>query len=266
MNTSEMNDAQVAGLASAIIATAEAMGQEMNPGTAAMMAEDICAYSVPVVKAALKACRLEVKGRLSMADILQRVQASDGRPGKDEAWAIALTAGDESETVVMTAEIRQAMVAAQPVLSRRDVVGARMAFNSAYERLVSAARTEAKPTTWSVSLGLDPARRVTAIESAVRMQLITQRAGTQYLADLRISPVTTDGQAIAGLITDSDAEPSPHLREKLAEVRQIVDAAKARQKRERLKKAQADRVDTYLRKRKFRAAIAAAQHKEASHG
>jgi hypothetical protein len=260
MNTSEMNDAQVAGLASAVIATAEAMGQEMNPGTAAMMAEDLCAYSVPVVRAALKACRL------CMADILQRVQSSDGRPGKDEAWSIALTGSDESETVVMTAEIRQAMVAAQPVLNRRDVVGARMAFNSAYERLVSAARAEATPTTWSVSLGLDPARRVAAIESAVRMQLITQQTGTQYLVDLRIAPITTDGQAIAGLITGSAAEPSPHLREKLAEVRQIVDAAKARQKRERLKKAQADRVDTYLRKRKFRAAIVAAQRKEASHG
>ncbi|MDI2589844.1 hypothetical protein POF45_00155 [Pseudomonas sp. 681] len=264
MNTSEMNDAQVAGLASAIIATAEAMGQEMNPGTAAMMAEDLCAYSVPVVRAALKACRLEVKGRLCMADILQRVQSYDGRPGKDEAWSIALTGSDEFETVVMTAEIRQAMVAAQPVLSRRDVVGARMAFNSAYERLVSAARAEAKPTTWSVSLGLDPARRVTAIESAVRMQLITQQAGTQYLADLRIPPITADGQAIAGLITGSAAEPSPHLREKLAEVRQIVDAAKARQRRERLKKAQADRVDTYLRKRKVRVAIAVAQRKESS--
>ena len=266
MNTSEMNDAQVAGLASAIIATAEAMGQEMNPGTAAMMAEDLCAYSVSVVRAALKACRLEVKGRLTMADILQRVQAADGRPGKDEAWSIALSAGDESETVVMTAEIRQAMVAAQPILSRRDVVGARMAFNSAYERLVSAARAEANPTTWSVSLGLDPGRRVAAIESAVRMQLITQQAGTRYLADLRILPITTDGQAIAGLITGSTAEPSPHLREKLAEVRQIVDAAKARQKRELLKKAQADRVGTYLRKRKFRLAIAAAQRKDASHG
>lgn len=266
MSTSEMNDAQVAGLASAIIATAEAMGQEMNPGTAAMMAEDLCAYSVPVVRAALKACRLEVKGRLCMADILQRVQSSDGRPGKDEAWSIALTGSDESETVVMTAEIRQAMVAAQPVLNRRDVVGARMAFNSAYERLVSAARAEATPTTWSVSLGLDPARRVAAIESAVRMQLITQQTGTQYLADLRIAPITTDGQAIAGLLTGSEAKPSPQLREKLAEVRQIVDAAKTRQKRERLKKAQADRVDTYLRKRKFRAAIVAAQRKGASHG
>ncbi|MBK3510739.1 hypothetical protein [Pseudomonas sp. MF6747] len=263
MNTSEMNDQQVAGLAAAICATAEAMGQEMNPGTAAMMAEDLCAYPVPVVKAALKACRFEVKGKLAMADILQRVQSSDGRPGKDEAWSIALLAGDEIETVVMTAEIQQAMTAASPILRLGDKVGARMAFMGAYERLVSAARAEAVPITWSVSLGFDPARRVTAIESAVRMQLITHEAGSQYLSDLRIAPITADGQAIAGLITGSTVAPSPHLREKLAEVRQIVTAAKARQERERLKKAQVDRVDTYLRKRKAREAIAAVQRKGA---
>ena len=102
MSTFEMNDQQVAGLAAAICATAEAMGQEMNPGTAAMMAEDLCAYSVSAVKAALKACRFEVKGKLAMADILQRVQAADGRPGKDEAWAIAMTTNDDFETVVLT--------------------------------------------------------------------------------------------------------------------------------------------------------------------
>ena len=254
------------GLVDALCATAEAMGTALSGPTAAMMAGDLEVYDVGPLIDALQACRRELTGKLTLAAILQRVQAADGRPGKDEAWSIALTAGDESETVVMTAEIRQAMVAAQSILSRRDVVGARMAFNSAYERLVSAARAEAKPTTWSVSLGLDPGRRVTAIESAVRMQLITQQAGIQYLADLRIPPITADGQAIAGLITGSAAEPSPHLREKLAEVRQIVDAAKARQRRERLKKAQAERVNTYLRKRKFRAAIVAAQRKEASHG
>ncbi|ALI04404.1 hypothetical protein C1Y08_20680 [Pseudomonas sp. FW306-02-F02-AA] len=262
MSTFEMNDAQVAGLAAAICATAEAMGQEMNPGTAAMMAEDLSVYPVPAVRVALKACRSEVKGKLAMADILSRVQLKDGRPGKDEAWSIALLAGDEIETVVMTTEIQQAMTAASPILRLGDKVGARMAFMSAYERLVAAARAEAVPTTWSVSLGFDPARRVMAIESAVRMQLITQQAGIQYLADLRIAPITADGQAIAGLLTGSTAQPSPHLREKLAEVRQIVDAAKARQDRQRLKKAQADRVDTYLRKRKVRVAIAAVQHKE----
>lgn len=256
MNTSEMNDQQVAGLAAAICATAEAMGQEMNPGTAAMMAEDLCSYPVPVVKAALKACRFEVKGKLAMADILQRVQVADGRPGKDEAWSIALCGHDESETVVLTAEIQQAMTAAAPILRLGDKVGARMAFMSAYERLVIQARAEAVPVSWSVSLGHDPVRRVTAIESAVRMQLITQEAGTQYLADLRIAPITTDGQAIAGLLTGATFEASPHLREKLAEVRRIVDAAKARLDSQRLKKAQAGRVDTYLRKRKARQAIA----------
>ena len=263
MNTFEMNDQQVAGLASAICATAEAMGQEMNPGTAAMMAEDLCAYPLPVVKAALKACRFEVKGKLAMADILQRVQTSDGRPGKDEAWSIALLAGDEIETVVMTAEIQQAMTAASPILRLGDKVGARMAFMGAYERLVSAARAQAVPIAWCVSLGFDPARRVAAIESAVRMQLITHEAGNQYLSDLRIAPITADGQAIAGLITGSTVAPSPHLREKLAEVRQIVTLAKARQERERAKKAQADRVDTYLRKRKAREAIAVVRQKEA---
>lgn len=262
MSTCEMNDAQVAGLAAAICATAEAMGQEMNPGTAAMMAEDLCAYPVAVVRAALKACRLEVKGKLAMADILQRVQAADGRPGKDEAWSIALTASDESETVVMTAEIQQAMAASRPVLMLGDKVGARMAFMSAYERLVTKARAEALPATWSVSIGFDPVRRVTAIESAVRMQLITQQSGAKYLADLRIAPITTDGQAIAGLLTGSAVQASPKLREKLAEVRSIVVAAKARQDREKLKKAQADRVNRYLRKRKARVAIAAAQSKE----
>lgn len=266
MSTCEMNDAQVAGLAAAICATAEAMGQEMNPGTAAMMAEDLCAYPVAVVRAALKACRLEVKGKLAMADILQRVQAADGRPGKDEAWSIALTASDESETVVMTAEIQQAMAASRPVLVLGDKVGARMAFMSAYERLVTKARAEALPATWSVSIGFDPVRRVTAIESAVRMQLITQQSGAKYLADLRITPITTDGQAIAGLLTGNVVQASPKLREKLAEVRLIVVAAKARQDREKLKKAQADRVNTYLRKRKARVAVAAAKLKEVNHG
>lgn len=267
MNSFErMAPDQIARLTLAITATAEVLGQTITSEAAEMMADDLADYPAEAVAAALKACRRELTGKLTLAAILQRVQAADGRPGKDEAWAIAMTTNDEFETVVLTDEIQLALAAAKPVLDAGDKIGARMAFISAYERLVTVARAEAKPTTWNVSLGLDPVRRVTAIESAVRMQLITQQAGTQYLANLRITPITADGQAIAGLLTGSEAKPSLHLREKLAEVRHIVDAAKARQKRERLKKAQADRVDTYLRKRKARVAIAAAQRKEAFHG
>lgn len=215
MNTSEMNDQQVAGLAAAICATAEAMGQEMNPGTAAMMAEDLCAYPVPVVKAALKACRFEVKGKLAMADILQRVQASDGRPGKDEAWAIAMTANDEFETVVLTDEIQLAQAAAKPVLDAGDKVGARMAFISAYERFVGQAREDAKPVNWHVSVGFDANRRVQAITRAVEMKRIPHDHGQKYLADLSITPVTEDGRALAGLLTGAVTRPAPKLHEKL---------------------------------------------------
>jgi len=222
MNTSEMNDQQVAGLAAAICATAEAMGQEMNPGTAAMMAEDLCAYSVSVVKAALKACRLEVKGKLAMADILQRVQAADGRPGKDEAWAIAMTTNDEFETVVLTDEIQLALAAAKPVLDAGDKVGARMAFISAYERFVGQAREGAKPVNWHVSVGFDANRRIQAVTRAVQMQRIPQERGQKYLADLSIEPVTEDGRALAGLITGAVTRPAPKLRAKLAAVKESM--------------------------------------------
>ncbi|MEX5536018.1 hypothetical protein ABFV54_12915 [Pseudomonas syringae] len=222
MNTSEMNDHQVAGLASAICATAESMGQDMNPGTAAMMAEDLCAYPVPVVKAALKACRLEVKGKLAMADILQRVQSSDGRPGKDEAWAIAMTTNDEYETVVLTDEIQLALVAAKPVLDAGDKIGARMAFISAYERLVTQGRNDQKCVNWHVSVGFDANRRVEAITKAVQMQRIPQERGQLYLADLNVVPIRQDGQAIAGLLTGQVAKPSPDVREKLQAVRESM--------------------------------------------
>ncbi|MBF6029650.1 hypothetical protein ICY20_18025 [Pseudomonas sp. P115] len=222
MNTFEMNDQQVAGLASAICATAEAMGQEVNPGTAAMMAEDLCAYPVPAVKAALKACRFEVKGKLAMADILQRVQASDGRPGKDEAWAIAMTTNDEFETVVLTDEIQLALAAAKPVLDAGDKIGARMAFISAYERFVGQARQDTKQVNWHVSVGFDASRRIQAVTKAVELKRIPREHGQKYLADLSIEPITEDGRALAGLITGAVTRPAPALREKLQLVKESM--------------------------------------------
>lgn len=222
MSTSEMNDQQVAGLASAICATAEAMGQEMNPGTAAMMAEDLCAYPVPAVKAALKACRFEVKGKLAMADILQRVQASDGRPGKDEAWAIAMTTNDEFETVVLTDEIQLALAAAKPVLDAGDKIGARMAFISAYERFVGQARQDTKQVNWHVSVGFDAGRRIQAVTKAVELKRIPREHGQKYLADLSVEPITEDGRALAGLLTGAVTRPAPALREKLQLVKESM--------------------------------------------
>ena len=79
------------------------------------------------------------------ADIVERLESCDGRPTAAEAWALALAADDEAETVVWTPEIAEARSAAKPALDIGDKVGARQAFVEAYERRVAEARRELRP-------------------------------------------------------------------------------------------------------------------------
>jgi len=211
-----------AQLAGAICATAETLGQTISAAAAELMAEDLAVFAQTDIRKALQACRRELTGKLTLAAVLQRIQAEDGRPGKDEAWAIAMTTNDEFETVVLTDEIQMALAAAKPVLDAGDKIGARMAFISAYERFVSQARDDVKPVNWHVSVGFDASRRVEAITKAVQLQRIPQERGHLYLADLRVAPVTDDGRALAGLITGDVVEPSPKIREKLQAVKESM--------------------------------------------
>ena len=208
-----------AQLAGAICATAETLGQTISAAAAELMAEDLAVFGQADIRKALQACRRELTGRLTLAAVLQRIQAEDGRPGRDEAWAIAMTTNDEFETVVLTDEIQLALAAAKPVLDAGDKIGARMAFISAYERFVSQARDDVKPVNWHVSVGFDANRRVEAITKAVQLQRIPQERGRLYLADLSVAPVAEDGRALAGLITGEVTRPSPKVRDKLEAVK-----------------------------------------------
>jgi hypothetical protein len=92
---------------------------------------------------------------------------SDGRPGADEAWAIALRSRDERDTVVWTEEIAEAFEAAKPVLDG-DEIGARMAFRDAYTRICERNRVANQSAKWVVSQGFDAARREEVVSQAVR--------------------------------------------------------------------------------------------------
>ena len=161
-----LSSADKLGLVDALCATAEAMGSTLSATAAAMITNDLEIYDVGTLIDALQACRREVAGKLSLQAILQRIEVKDGRPGRDEAWAIALASNDEYDTVVMTGEIQLALNAARPVLDAGDKIGARMAFISAYDRFVSEARTNAQPVNWHISLGFDAGRRIAAINKA----------------------------------------------------------------------------------------------------
>lgn len=108
--------------------------------------------------------------------IVQALKPKDtSRPGAEEAWAIAVRACDETETVMMTDEIAQAWGVAQPIFNLGDEVGARMAFKEAYGRILGSAEAPAK---WFPSIGSDPYKRDTALAEAKRTGLLPAPTAT----------------------------------------------------------------------------------------
>ncbi|HAR04289.1 MAG TPA: hypothetical protein DCR72_01715 [Pseudomonas sp.] len=224
---------QLAALAGAVCATAETLGQTISPGAAKMIAEDLADYPAEDIRAALQACRRELTGKLTLAAILQRVQAADGRPDPNEAWSLALAASDEFDSVVLTDEIQLALGAARAILDAGDKVGARMSFLSAYQRLVDTARRENRPVKWSLSPGFDQQRRLIAVQEAGRLGRLPAPVVQEYVAQLTHEPVTQNGAAIAGLITGRVAMPTPEVRAKLQLVKATVEEGRAAKEKQR---------------------------------
>lgn len=171
-----MAKAKRADLAKALIVTAEVMGHELSAIGAETMADDLAAYPADGVAGALRRCRRELTGKLTLAAILQRID--DGRPGVEQAWAIASQARDEAATLVWTDEMSEAWGAASKL---RDDVAARMAFKEAYTGLLTLARDDGRPTRWTVSLGHDQSRRSGPILEAVEAKRLTADRAREYV-------------------------------------------------------------------------------------
>lgn len=150
----------------ALAVTAETFGQPMSASALVMLAQDLEQYPEATIFNALRKVRRECR-RLTLADIIDRMESSDGRPAADEAWMNALIAQDESATVVWTQEAAQAFEIARPALTINDKTGARMAFKAAYDRLVEDARKRREPAKWSASLGWDSDQRIPVLQAAV---------------------------------------------------------------------------------------------------
>lgn len=100
---------------------------------------------------------------------ISAAKGGDGRPGADEAWALALKSVDERSTVVWTTEAFEAFQIARAVLEGGDEVGARMAFKDAYNRLVAQARAARRATAWQPSLGWDAEERDRVLRDAAAL-------------------------------------------------------------------------------------------------
>lgn len=179
-------------------------------------------HSLDAVRGGLDAhVRDPQRGRFvpTPADVIAQIEGTataDGRPGPEEAWAIALGSRDEADTVVWTRETAEAMGIATPLLEIRDEVGARMAFRESYNRLVDEARREHMPVSWVVSLGFDSKRRDEAVRAAVDSGRLPHSALPAPEAGARVPLLT---------LADSPRVP-PHIREQL---KALSDSLRAKQ-------------------------------------
>jgi hypothetical protein len=131
----------------ALAVTAELTNTPISPIAAKVMAADLAGYPEYQVLGALTRCRKELKGRLTIADVISRLD--DGRPGPEEAWA--MLPHNEAKTIAWTEEMAGAWGVAQGL--QDDRVAARMAFLETYRSRVQKARDAQVPVKWSVSFG-----------------------------------------------------------------------------------------------------------------
>ncbi len=150
-----------------IYALAEINGRTLTWEASAMILDVLAKYSEPEVLAAIDKCAAEVRGMPTIADIVQRIQLNDGRPGVEEAWA--MVPKGEDATVVWTAEMCAAWGTAYSLIVDDPIAG-RMAFKEKYLSLVSEARSKRVPVRWQASLGHDPEQRKRALREAVALK------------------------------------------------------------------------------------------------
>ena len=196
-------------------------GQALTGGQKAMLFRALAKYPIAEVRAGLDArLRHPKRGQfLTMpADVIAQIDgivADDGRPGVEEAWAMAFRATDEAATIVWSGEMSEAFGVARPLLMAGDEVGARMAFKETYTRLITAARYSRTPPNWSVTLGFDNEQR-----NAVLLPHV--QAGRIDSSHMLAAPVGLD-DVLALPAPEGECETSRALRlkarERLAEYR-----------------------------------------------
>lgn len=208
----------------AVAVTAELTGTELSAAALELMTDELDIYGESLVLPALTRCRKELKTKLTLSAVIERIETADGRPQADEAWTTAMQAQDESATVVWTTETQQAFYIAQPALEINDKTGARMAFKAAYERLVNDARATKKPIEWQASLGWDVESRRIALEAAVTVGKLPASQASGLLPAPINHNFTNQILQLASIngVADKNVVSKEYARKKLAEIRALL--------------------------------------------
>lgn len=181
LNTQEKKE-----IADLINITAEIVGTPLKPTVVAIMVNDLAEYSVTGIKQALTVCRQEVKGRLSLKDIIDRLPNANALPSADEMFAqIAEWCLDETKTFVLPEIAFRACEETNggvyDALMAHDRTGARMAYKASYERL---AKAHTGSLNYVVRTGTDKAHSEATILDAIKQGKLEQKNVQALLSHL----------------------------------------------------------------------------------
>lgn len=187
----------------AIAVTAELTGTQLSDNAMAVMAEDLLAYPLDKVLIAFERCRRELKGKLTLAAILERID--DGWQSAEEAFN-ALVSGWENDSIsiLTTHTAMQAAQSATALFNAGDKYRAGMAFKTAYERMVSEKKAKGMQPDWFVSAGVDKEQLAHVVKEAAMNGHITPDYALTLLPaskeriDIETGNLLTNEQRAAG--------------------------------------------------------------------
>ena len=146
-----MNDTEDELFYQAVSATAELSGSKLSATAVQMLTQDLLHFPRQQVMAALRRCRREGVKRLTVKDVIGRID--DGRPAPDEAWG--MLPKDERGSVVWCQEMAQALELAQQLINEADWMAARVVFKEGYARFVEVSRAAGIAPMWTLNQGHD---------------------------------------------------------------------------------------------------------------
>lgn len=154
----------------ALLVTCELIGDQKSDAAIRHFEHELATLPLADVLDALSRCRREVRGRLTLADILDRLP--HGHPGPEEAWArVSQAMADDTRSLIWSDEMREAYAAAHALAD--DPVAARMAFKEVYTKAVSVSRAARATITWTLSRGTDKAHLESVILAGLKAGQLT---------------------------------------------------------------------------------------------
>jgi hypothetical protein len=165
-------------LLEALAVMAELTGTDWSKPAIRVIEQELSVYHETDVITAIRKCQGELRHRVTLADILDRIPSQ--HPGVEEAWGlISKVMNNEQISICWTDQMREAYGVAAPLAE--DMVAARMAFKEKYQQLLSEARAVRRMPAWSVSPGWDKTLRAECAQQALQRNLVSQSVAGKML-------------------------------------------------------------------------------------